>query len=226
MSLEQNFHKIQKKLNKATLVAVTKYSEVAVVQLAYELGMRDFGENRVSDLESKAQYFLENQLDGVKWHFIGTLQTNKIKKLLKIPNLYAIHSFDSIHHLKELFCRINLFKGDQLKIFIQVNTSQEDEKSGVSSYEDLSTLIQYFFDHVNGSAIHLEGLMTMGTIRTENVIEDAKKCFDLLVSYKIRLMKDFNLSALKLSMGMSQDYEEALKRGSDYIRVGGLLFKD
>ena len=85
--LEERINFIKSDLKDAVLVAVTKYSPVEDVAMAYSLGQLDFGENRVADLSAKAASFQFNQRQNVRWHFIGTLQTNKVKELMKTPNL-------------------------------------------------------------------------------------------------------------------------------------------
>ena len=102
------------------LIAVTKYSPVEDVVFAYEADQFDFGENRVSDLKEKADFFKDHSLQNVRWHFIGHLQSNKVKELLKIPNLYSIHSIDSIKLIEELIKRKDEFEGP-INIFLQYN---------------------------------------------------------------------------------------------------------
>lgn len=207
------------------LVAVTKYSPVEDVIMAYEAHHYDFGENRVSDLEEKAALFKNQHFNKVRWHFIGHLQTNKVRELLKIPNLYAIHSVDSLRLLEELLKREQDFSGKELKIFFQVNTSHEDEKSGFESVDELKMAVEILSTRV-GSKLKLVGLMTMGTIRTTEFETEALRCFRDLNSIAQNLEKTFGLkSRLKLSMGMSQDYKLAIMAGSDYIRVGSAIFK-
>src|SRR4051812_24051577 len=103
--IAKNLSALKKEIKGAHLVAVTKYSPVEDVVTAYEAHQYDFGENRVQDLAQKAQVFSEKDLSKVKWHFIGHLQSNKVKDLLRIPRLYAIHSVDSIRLLEEIIKR-------------------------------------------------------------------------------------------------------------------------
>ena len=222
--IKQNISALKTECRSAHLVAVTKYSPIEDVILAYEAGMQDFGENRTSDLLEKANSFVEKKLDKVRWHFIGHLQTNKVRELLKIPNLYSVHSVDSLRLLEELYKREQEFKGSELKIFFQVKTSDEAEKSGFESWEELCSAVE-LIQHKKESKLKLHGLMTMGSIRTENFEESARKCFQELVRIKGALIDKYHLNDLKLSMGMSQDYKIALEEGADYIRVGSLIFK-
>lgn len=221
--LAKRFEKINHQLGDATLVAVTKYSDVLEVNLAYDLGHRDFGENRVADLAMKANSFKDSERTEVRWHFIGQLQSNKVAKLLKAPGLYAIHSVDSHKLLLEILRRqTDLI--EPVRIFFQVNTSGEKEKSGYDNYEDLENEVDYFLNQKTPALI-FDGLMTMGTYRTDDRSAEAKRCFKKLKDYGKRLEAAFSLSHLKLSMGMSDDYQIALDEGADVVRVGSLLFK-
>ncbi len=221
--LEEKLRLLKAELSSVSLVAVSKYSSVEDVALAYECGQLDFGENRVQDLKPKAEFFEKEKLSKVRWHFIGHLQSNKAKDVLKIPNLWAIHSVDSLHLLEELVKREDDFRGDSLKIFFQVNTSHEDEKSGFSSREELEKALSFLLLR-KSSKLKVWGLMTMGAIRTDDVRASAIKSFRELKSIKKELDAKYSLD-LKLSMGMSGDYQEAIQEGADYIRVGSLIFK-
>lgn len=222
--IESRLKKLKTELKKVELIAVSKYSEIEDVVMAYECGQLSFGENRVSDLELKAEHFKSNHLKNVKWHFIGHLQSNKVRDLLKIPGLYAIHSVDSIRLLEELLKKEHEFKGPELKIFFQVNTSHENEKSGFESMEELKNAVQLLISRTD-SKLKLEGLMTMGAIRTDDIKASAIKSFRDLKAIKEQLSTSFAQAHLKLSMGMSGDYKEALSEGADYIRIGSLIFK-
>jgi len=222
--IAKNIRELKAECKQAILVAVTKYSPLEDVLLAFDAGVSDFGENRTSDLMEKAQAFHERNLSKVRWHFIGHLQSNKVKELYKIPNLFAVHSVDSIRLLEEMYKREGEFKGRELKIFLQVKTSEEAEKSGFETLEELSEAIE-LMNTKRDSKLKLHGLMTMGAIRTENFEVDARKSFQSLKRVRDSLREKFQLPDLKLSMGMSQDYQIALSEGADYIRVGSLIFK-
>lgn len=185
-------------------------------------GQKAFGENKVKELKTKAGFFKENNYKDVQWHFIGHLQSNKVKDLLKIPNLFAIHSIDSIKLLQEVIHEQKLLKGAELKLFLQVNTSHEAEKSG---FETLVEVLEAVKLLEGNSVLKFCGLMTMGTIRTENFETEAKRCFMELQIMKDKIQKKEGLSDLKLSMGMSQDYAIAVNEGADYVRIGTAIFK-
>lgn len=222
--LEERLRHLKAELSSTKLVAVSKYSPIDDVIMAYEAGQMDFGENRVQDLHEKAESFFNQNLKDVRWHFIGNLQTNKVKELLKIPNLFAIHSVSSKKLVEELIKREGEFKGSELKLFFQLNTSHEDEKSGFETVDEMIEAMA-LLKNLPASKLKIHGLMTMGSIREENFEEAALKCFLDLKAARNYAEKELGLSGLKLSMGMSQDYKIALREGADYIRVGSLIFK-
>lgn len=220
--IQANLAEILPRLKNAKLVAVTKYSKVEDIVYAYEASLRDFGENRVQDLKEKALYFEEHQLNEVNWHFIGNLQSNKVKELLAIPQLKYIHSISSLSLVDELLKRADILKQKKIGLFLQFNTSHEDEKSGFETYEELLIAAKKLQHHPQ---FILSGLMTMGAIRSDDFKKSAHECFSMLAEIKERLQKDLGQTDLKLSMGMSADYEIALVHGADFIRIGSAIFK-
>lgn len=206
-----------------TLVAVTKYSDILDLFIAYEHEQYDFGENKVQVLEEKAKEFAKLNRSQVKWHFIGNLQSNKVSRLLKIPNLFSIHSVTSKKLLEIILKKQNLFSGNRLDLFLEVNTSGESEKHGFSNMEEIVEAIELVKSY-DQSRIKIVGLMTMGKIRTDNFEKDALFCFSKLRLIKEDIDKTCSLS-LKLSMGMSRDYHIAVAEGADVVRVGSTLFK-
>ena len=223
-AVKETLRSLKAELGEATLVAVSKYSDVVDVAQVYHFGQIDFGENRVPDLKLKADYFIEQKLSDVKWHFIGNLQTNKVKDLVKIPNLWAIHSVDSLHLLQELLKREGEFAGEKLNLFFQIKTSHELEKSGFESMEELDEAVELLLSRKNSKYVFY-GLMTMGAVRTTDIKGAAIKSFQELKLIRNNILKKYKISELKLSMGMSGDYKEALGEGADFIRVGSLIFK-
>ena len=216
---------LNKELGASVLVAVTKYSEYEDIRMAFECGVRNFGENRVQDLNQKSQTAKNEGLD-ILWHFIGGLQSNKVKDLLAVDNLSFIHSVDSLKLIKEFVKRKASFKGRELNLFLQVNTSGESEKGGFNDFESLKEAIKFGREYLFDDRIKFIGLMTMGKIRTEDFEREARGSFKKLKEIKLRLENDLKLDSLKLSMGMSKDYEIALEEGADFVRVGSILFKD
>ena len=221
--IAQKIKHLKGELGSTNLIAVTKYTTIEDAILTYQAEQFDLGENKVVDLKTRASYFSKNKYNNVRWHYIGHLQTNKVRDLLKIPNLYAIHSVDSLRLIEEMLKHQASFQGEELNIFLQVNTSQEDSKSGFETMDDLEKAIEVLL-HTH-SPFKLKGLMTMGTVKTENFAEEAKRCFTELVKIKNYIQNKFTLIDLKLSMGMSQDYQIAKELGADYVRIGSLIFK-
>lgn len=203
----------------ASLLAVSKTKPTSAIIEAYESGQRHFGENKVRELLDKSLE-LKDICPDIKWHFIGHLQSNKINMLLKVHNLVSIHSIDSIKLLNKLLSK-QIDKN--IGVFLQLNTSDEEEKSGfdISNKDEVHQAIKLFNDDLS---FKFQGLMTIGKIRTDNFEEDAKVCFTSLANLKTDICKVFNIENLELSMGMSSDYPIALKLGSNWVRVGSTIF--
>ena len=204
------------------LIVVSKTQDLEKIKLLYGLGVRDFGENRVQELQDKAR---ELRFPDIRWHFIGHLQTNKVKTLLKIPNLKSIHSIDSLKLLKALWSNGQEIK-TPLDVFLEVNISGEKEKGGFEDYASVREALEWIQGQVPDPAnpLRLVGLMGMGAIRTEDFIGDARRCFTRLSDMRGAIREDYHLP-LKLSMGMSEDWKVALECGSDVLRVGSYIFR-
>jgi pyridoxal phosphate enzyme (YggS family) len=217
--ISKNIQNLKKEIAPAKLLAVSKYSTVEEIIIAYEAGQRDFGENRVSELAEKAEAFEKRGLNEVRWHFIGHLQSNKIGKLLEVKNLYAIHSIDTLELLKKLLAKKTDHK---ITIFLEVKTSGEIEKQGFQSLEQIDQAIDLL--RLNSDSLFvLGGLMTMAPIRTEDQHSAALKSFKELHELREHY-KSKNLT-LELSMGMSDDYGLALKYQTNWVRIGSKIFK-
>ncbi|MFT6071277.1 MAG: pyridoxal phosphate enzyme (YggS family) [Bacteriovoracaceae bacterium] len=214
---------LKRELGETHLVAVSKSTDSESIRYAFEVGQVDFGENRVESLEDKSNDLEDLDLN---WHFIGKLQSNKINRLFKIPKLKYIHSVDSLKLLEHLYKRVDQITSERVGFFLQVNTSEETEKSGfcIKNYDELAAAANLISQHLD-SKFYLLGLMTMGKYRTTNFEEDARLCFKRLDIVRNTLKRDFELPPLKLSMGMSQDYSIAIEEGSDFVRIGTSIFK-
>ena len=223
--IKEQIKKFKEELAPASLLAVTKYSKNEDLIHAYEVGQRDFGESRVQELALKAQKLEEMGHIGIHWHFIGHLQTNKVNRLLKTPGLSFIHSVDSLKLLETLYKKQDLFEGDRLNFFLEIKTTDEEEKSGILDGQQLVECIRLIQDR-SDSVLNFYGLMTMGAIRTENFNEDARTSFKKLREIRDRIQNNYNFHDLKLSMGMSSDYQMALDEGTDWVRIGSAIFKD
>lgn len=218
MSIQHNLEMILGQLAQsghAKLIAVSKTRTAGEIREAYFAGQRDFGENKVQELCEKA--FELSDLTDLRWHFIGHLQSNKINQLLTVEQLVSIHSIDSIKLLNKLLTKPS---ANKIGIFLQVNTSGEDEKFGFESMDE----IQWALEKLQKSkGFYVQGLMTIGRIRTESFEDDARDCFSKLLKLKSDLEKKTQMN-LQLSMGMSADFNLANQMGSDWVRIGTAIF--
>lgn len=212
--ISRNLQKIKSKLKKETLIAVSKNTSIENILLAYKAGQLDFGESKVVDLLEKSQFNSDLPL---RWHFIGTLQRNKVKKLLQVKNLCFIHSVDSLSLLDELIKNKSIVS-NPIGLFLQCNTSGESEKHGFDNIDDIKTAALKIKSE-GGPNFYLKGLMTIGKIRSDDFEKDALISFRALKKFKEEIDPD-----LSLSMGMSQDFELALKEGTDFLRIGTAIF--
>ncbi len=223
--IKKRVEEIQAELGLINLIAVSKYYPFSDIEIAYSLGLKSFGESRVSELQEKAEQSKALKMDDLMWHFIGHLQTNKVNALLKIPNLSYIHSVDSIKLLKELIKKEHLLGSLKVGLFLEVNTSGEQQKHGVLSLEELKQMIDFFMSSSSRS-FYIAGLMTMSSIRASDFISSTKECFQKLVDIKKILEELYPQVCLKLSMGMSEDYVIAKEYQTDFVRIGSKIFED
>lgn len=200
------------------LLIVSKTRTIQEIKAYYDLGHRHFGENRVQELLEKSMA-LKESCPEISWHMIGNLQSNKVKELFKVSHLFAIHSIDRLSLLDDLLKHQDLLKSE-VKVFLQFNTSKEDEKSG---FEEVSELEEAVERLLKAKQLKLAGLMTMGALRVEDQLTSARLCFEELKSLRDILNKKYHLK-LQLSMGMSQDYQVALSCGSNWLRLGTMMF--
>ena len=192
-----------------TLVAATKYVDSNEMRNLFKNGVTNFGENRVDAFLSKFEDLKD--LD-VIWHFIGHLQRNKAKEV--INKIDYLHSLDSL----KLADEIEKYREKPLPTFVEVSINLEENKNGVPYYElepFIKSLLKY-------KKIKLVGLMMM----TIKVSEDKENQFAKLVELKKKIENNLNIKIPYLSMGMSEDYLEAIKEGATHIRLGRILFKE
>lgn len=192
-----------------TLVAATKYVDIDDMIVLFQNDIKNFGENRVDSFLRK--YDSLSSLHPT-WHFIGHLQRNKALKI--IDKIDYLHSLDSL----ELAKIIDLNRTTPLKCFIEVSINSEKEKNGVP----LSLLHSFFKEIICFHNIEIVGLMMMAIKNDDD--KSLQKQFASLRLLKEQLEKDFNIKIPYLSMGMSDDYELALKEGATHIRLGRILF--
>lgn len=218
--LQRKLSDVQAKLRPETLLLiVSKTRPIEDIQMYYELGHRDFGENRVQELFEKSE-LLKKKCPEIRWHMIGHLQSNKINQLFTIEKLCAIHSVHDQALLDKLM-KAEHRLSHQVDIFLQYNSSKEVEKSGFETYTELKSAAECA---MRAKHLQLVGVMTMGTLRTENFEAEAGRCFQELMVEKNKLEAELNLK-LKTSMGMSQDYLIAMREGTDCVRLGTMMFQ-
>lgn len=216
-SIAENIIRIKEELpGDVSLVAVSKFHPVEALKEAYDAGQRLFGESRVQELLEK-QPLLPSD---IQWHFIGHLQTNKVKNL--IGKVSLIESVDSIK-LIDLIDKESEKAGVITKVLMQVHVAEEETKFGFYPEE----LIEYFqtrrFEQLK--ATHISGIMGMAsnTSDMQRVRSDFKKIADIY--NRIRLDKELGLRNFDvLSMGMSGDWKIAVEEGSNSVRIGSAIF--
>lgn len=215
-----NYTRISEETNaaKATLVAVSKTKPVEAIRALYDLGHRDFGENYVQELVDK-----QAQLPAdIRWHFIGHLQSNKVKYIA--PFVHLIHGIDSLKLLKEVNKQAE--KNNRvMDVLLQVHIAKEETKFGLNE-DELENILgeKGRSDLITLRHICIRGLMGMASFTSnEHVVTDEfkmlKKMYDKYATLQLP-----NCQFRTLSMGMSGDYQLALANSSNLIRIGSLLF--
>ena len=195
--------------NNVTIVAATKYVEANDMIKLLEFGINNFGENRVDSFLRK---YDELKDENIVWHFIGHLQINKVNKV--INKISYLHSLDSI----KLAHEINKYRIEPLNCFIEININEEETKTGLA----ISELEELILEIKKLPNINIIGLMAMSVkasseeeklhqfINVRNLLKDINEKYEMDLKY--------------LSMGMSDDYEAAIKAGSTHIRLGRILW--
>ena len=213
MILRKDIDSFIKTINKnITLIAATKYVDPLIMEQLLTKGINNFGENRVDAFLTKYES-LKSQKE-IVWHFIGHLQRNKAKKV--INKIDFLHSLDSLELAKIL--NDNLDK--PLNCFVEVSINNEETKNGVK-VDDLNN----FMTKLQGfSNIKVVGLMMMAVKNSqENFLEEQFKKIEQL---KERISKELNIELPYLSMGMSDDYQIAIKHNATHIRLGRILYEN
>ncbi|MDP1836336.1 MAG: YggS family pyridoxal phosphate-dependent enzyme [Chlamydiales bacterium] len=194
-----------------TLLAVSKNHPFSVIQEVHGAGCCDFGENRVLEALSK----IDVAPTDIRWHLIGTLQKNKINKIL--GKFALVHSIDT-PELAEALSAASVRAGLVTSVLLQVNTSGEESKQGLSESEWLKDMAQV----ISLEGLSVEGLMTMAPfVDDQNVV---RHCFRKLREFKSLVEREFEVHLPHLSMGMSQDYQIAIEEGATIIRIGTAIF--
>lgn len=212
MSINEKINIIKSSISEdVLLVAVTKTQSIAVMQEAYDSGIRDFGENKVQELLEKYESFTD-----VRWHFIGNLQKNKVKYL--VDKVYLIHSLSNVALLKEIEKQYSK-RSVEAKVLIEVNIGREESKGGIFIEE-----LPKFIEEIEAcNYVKVLGLMAIippgDEISCTYYFREMKKLWD---SLKENTYKNITMSYL--SMGMSNDYKFALSQGANIIRIGQGIF--
>ncbi len=219
----EKYKHLQDQLNgKATLVAVSKTKPLEDIQALYDLGHRDFGENYVQELVDKVALLPKD----IRWHFLGHLQSNKVKYIA--PFVHLIHGVDSLSLLKEIDKQAA--KNNRIiDCLLQIHIAKEETKFGF----DPSELIA-LHEFTQWKNVTLVGLMGMASFSDDkdlvkkefadlkSLFDGNKKSSDKIATANTTETNNFQFTIL--SMGMSGDYEIALEQGSNMVRIGSLLF--
>ena len=219
----EKYKYLQDQLNgKATLVAVSKTKPLEDIQALYDLGHRDFGENYVQELVDKAALLPKD----IRWHFLGHLQSNKVKYIA--PFVHLIHGVDSLSLLKEIDKQAA--KNNRIiDCLLQIHIAKEETKFGFDPSELIA--LHEFTQWKNVTIVGLMGMASFSDDKDlvkkefadlKSLFDGNKKSSDKIATANTTETNNFQFTIL--SMGMSGDYEIALEQGSNMVRIGSLLF--
>ena len=200
---------------KPNIIAVTKYFDETAIIGAYNAGLRDFAEARVIEAVEKIHNLPAEIRESSKFHFIGHLQTNKVKKV--VENFDYIHSVDSVKLAKVISNEAQNI-GKIQNILLEVNVADEEQKYGFSKNE----IYEIFTSIKELPSINVSGLMNMTPLGADE--EELEDLFQQMADLKNDLEKRFDCKLREMSMGMSQDYKTAVKYGATMLRIGRKLF--
>lgn len=223
LSIEERIEAIRQTLPSGVrLVAVSKYHSAQDIIIAYEAGQRLFGESRVQELLAKHEALVNICLD-INWHFIGPLQTNKVKYIA--PFVQMIESVGSLRLLEEINKQA-LKNARRIAVLLEVHVAQEESKSGFTP-EELLQAVDYIYQHAEHFAgIRLAGLMAMASFTDDK--EQISREFAQVASLYQQIKTSGRLVDPdyfdELSMGMSGDYLEAIEQGATLVRLGTAIF--
>ncbi|TDP95282.1 hypothetical protein C7957_10957 [Halanaerobium saccharolyticum] len=224
--LTTNLNQVKKTIKKAAakagrdfrdikLLAVSKNQDIEAIKILAEAGVKIFGENRVQELEEKNEKLLAENID-LDWHFIGHLQRNKVKYLMRMENCRMIESIDSFRLAKEVNKRAK--KNERkIPVLIEINIAGDENKFGITPDK-----AEEFLQKINNfDYLKIEGLMTVlpyldDSEELRSYFKEMKKLFD-------QLSKDV-IPLSELSMGMTNDYQIAVEEGATIVRVGTAIF--
>lgn len=217
-TVKKNLLRIQEEIApcKPKIIAVTKYFDEKAMQAAYDAGLRDFGESRAVEAIEKIANLPDEVRENSNFHFIGHLQTNKVKHVIKVFDY--IHSVDSVK-LAQSISQHASESGKIQKILIQINNANEEQKFGFPKETVCEALAQI----LQLPAIEVVGVMNMAPL---GLAEDKiAELFTEIVQIRNTLEKECNCKLPEVSMGMSQDYKVAARCGATMLRIGRKLFE-
>ncbi|WP_299574778.1 YggS family pyridoxal phosphate-dependent enzyme [uncultured Leptotrichia sp.] len=222
VKIQQNYNKIFEDIKKYSpypekvkILFVSKYFDVEKHKAIIDMGYDYFGENRAQLYRDKLNEFSDEKYKNIKWDFIGRLQKNKIKYIINSVNL--IHSIDSYELLEEINKKA-IENNRVINGLIQINVSKEESKTGIY-IEDFKKDSEKYFSMSN---VNIAGFMTMAPYEASQ--QEINSYFLKMRELKEEYQKKYNYIT-ELSMGMSNDYIEALKNGATIIRIGSKLFE-
>ena len=194
------------------LIAVSKTKPVSMIEEVYAEGIRRFGENKPQELRDK----YEEMEKDIKWHMIGHLQRNKVKYIIdKVTLIHAVDRYSLLKEIEKQAAKRDL----EMPVLIQVNIAKEESKHGFE-VEEIDEVFSILKDYPH---VKVRGLMMMAPHIESS---ETEKYFKMTQELLQRLQKEYPMYQLdQLSMGMSNDYHEALNHGSTMIRIGSALFK-
>ncbi|WWC72161.1 YggS family pyridoxal phosphate enzyme [Kwoniella pini CBS 10737] len=239
--LKENIESVQAEIDQAVsasgskprLVAISKIKPASDIKALYDAGYRHFGENYIQEMVDKAEVLPKD----INWHFVGALQSNKSKLAASVSNLHVLETLSSIKVADLLQKSLSPSRTSKLNVYIQINTSAEDAKSGLPSLSSTSSdgEVVDLAIHVirNCPGLNLLGLMTIGSFESSHDSSKPNPDFTTLKETRkelARILREKGIEGapeenqLELSMGMSADFAQAVKEGSSSVRVGTRIF--
>jgi pyridoxal phosphate enzyme (YggS family) len=218
MGVTENIARIRDSLGQhaITLVAVTKSAELPQIEEAHRTGVTEFGESRIQDALAKMNNLPDWLMDNSHWHFIGHLQSNKVKQA--VGRFALIHSVDSLNLAREI-SRTATQKGITQQILLQVKMASDPNKSGFEPADlrqNLGAILE--LPH-----LALKGLMTITPLNASP--NDRLACFAGLRMLRDELARKYGVVLPELSMGMTNDWREAITCGATIVRIGSEIFR-
>ena len=217
-TVRENLLQIQEDIApcKPNIIAVTKYFDENAMIEAYKAGLRDFAESRAVEAVKKIENLPAEVRNNSRFHFIGHLQTNKVKKV--VPVFDYIHSVDSFKLAKTISDEANAI-GKVQNILLQVNNANEEQKFGFSK----TNIFEEFPLIKELPSVNIAGIMNMAPLGASE--DELNRLFEDVSNIKKELEQKFNCELKELSMGMSQDYKIAVRHGATMLRIGRKLFR-